>query len=99
MLLYHIQNQKMIGCWVVVKFSSSWHPGEIVTIQEEETKTKCMKRVGIEKQFVWPEIEDISWFETDSLLCLIEPPIPIGSRTFGVSLSDLNNIKEHLKRK
>ena len=89
----------MIGCWVVVKFSSSRYPGEVVTIEEEEIKMKCMKRVGFENQFVWPEIDDISWFETDSLLCLIEPPIPISSRTFGVSLSDLNNIKEHLKRK
>ena len=58
-----------------------------------------MKRVGIENQFVWPEIEDISWFETGSVVCLIEPSIPVSSRTFGVSQSDLNNIKEHLKRK
>ena len=89
----------MISCWVVVKFSSSLYPGEIVTIEEEEIKVKCMKRVGTENQFVWPEIEDISWFETDSVVCLIEPPIPISSRTFGVSQSDLNNIKEHLKGK
>ena len=83
----------MISCWVVVKFSSSWCPGEIVTIEEEEIEVKCMKRVGIENQFVWPEIEDISWFETESLACLIESPIPISSRTFGASQSDLNNIK------
>ena len=89
----------MISCWVVVKFSSSLYPGEIVTIEEEEIEVKCMKRVGIENQFVWPEIEDISWFETDSVVCLIEPPIPISSRTFVVSQSDLNNIKEHLKGK
>ena len=89
----------MISCWVVVKFSSSLYPGEIVTIEEEEIKVKCMKRVGTENQFVWPEIEDISWFETDSVVCLIEPPIPSSSRTFGVSQSDLNNIKEHLKGK
>ena len=89
----------MISCWVVVKFSSSLYPGEIVTIEEEEIEVKCMKRVGIENQFVWPEIEAISWFETDSVVCLIEPPIPISSRTFGVSQSDLNNIKEHLKGK
>ena len=89
----------MISCWVVVKFSSSLYPGEIVTIEEEEIEVKCMKRVGIENQFVWPEIEDISWFETDSVVCLIEPPIPISSRAFGVSQSDLNNIKEHLKGK
>ena len=89
----------MISCWVVVKFSSSLYPGEIVTIEEEEIKVKCMKRVGIENQFVWPEIEDISWFETDSVVCLIETPIPISSRPFGVSQSDLNNIKEHLKGK
>ena len=89
----------MISCWVVVKFSSSLYPGEIVTIEEEEIEVKCMKRVGIENQFVWPEIEDISWFETDSVVCLIEPPIPISSRAFGVSQNDLNNIKEHLKGK
>ena len=89
----------MISCWVVVKFSSSLYPGEIVTIEEEEIKVKCMKRVGTENQFVWPEIEDISWFETDSVVCLIEPPIPISSRAFGVSQNDLNNIKEHLKGK
>ena len=47
----------MIGCWVVVKFSSSRYPGEVVTIEEEEIKMKCMKRVGFENQFVWPEIE------------------------------------------
>ena len=58
-----------------------------------------MEHVGIENQFVWPEIEDISWFGTDSVVCLIEPPIPISIRTFGVSQSDLNNNKEHLKRK
>ena len=50
----------MIGCWVVVKFSSSWYPSEIVTIEEEEIEVKCMKHVGIENQFVWSEIEDIS---------------------------------------
>ena len=50
----------MIGCWVVVKFSSSWYPNEIVTIEEEEIEVKCMKHVGIENQFVWSEIEDIS---------------------------------------
>ena len=58
-----------------------------------------MERVGIENQFVWPETEDISWFGTDSVVCLIEPAIPISIRTFGVSQCDLNNIKEHLKRK
>ena len=72
----------MIGCWVVVKFSSSWYPDEIVTIEEEEIEVKCMTRVGVENQFVWPEIEDISRFETDNVVCLIEPPIPISSRTF-----------------
>ena len=45
--------------------------------------------IGIESQFAWPEIEDISWFETDSVVCLIEPPIPISSRTFGISQNDL----------
>ena len=89
----------MIGCWVIVKFSSSWYPGEIVTIEEEEIEVTCMKCVGIENQFVWPEVEDISWFEVDSVACLIEPPISISSRTFAVSQGDLNNIKEHLKRK
>ena len=63
----------MISCWVVVKFSSSWYPGETVTIEEEEIEVKCMKRVGIENQFVWPEIEDISWFETESVVCLMNP--------------------------
>ena len=46
----------MIGCWVVVKMSSGWYPGKIVTIEEEEIEVKCMKPVGIENQFVWPEI-------------------------------------------
>ena len=36
-----------------------------------------MKHVGIENQFVWPEIEDTSWFEMDSVVCLIESPITI----------------------
>ena len=89
----------MIRCWVGVKFFSSWHPSEIVTTEEEEIKVKCMKRVAIENQFAWPEIEGIGWFEMDSVVSLIEPPIPISSRTFGVSQGDLNNIKEHLKRK
>ena len=89
----------MIGCCVVVKFSSNWYPGEIVTIEEEEMKVKCIKHVGIENLFVWPEKEDISWFERDSVVFLIEPPIPISSRIFGVNQSELNNIKEHLKRK
>ena len=89
----------MIGCWVGVKFFSSWYPSEIVTTEEEEIKVKCMKCVAIENQFAWPEIESISWFEMDSVVSLIEPPIPISSGTFGVSQGDLNNIKEHLKRK
>ena len=72
----------IIGCWVVVKFSSSWYPDEIVTIEEEEIEVKCMKRVGVENKFVWSELEDISWFETDNVVSLIEPPIPISSRTF-----------------
>ena len=87
----------MIGCWVFVKFSSNWYPEEIVTIEEEEIELKCMKRVVIENQFVWLEAEDISWFEMDSVACLIEPPISISNRTFGVSL--INKIQEHLKRK
>ena len=60
----------MIGCWVVVKFSSSWYPGEIVTTAEEEIEVKYMERVGTENQFVWPTIEDISWFEMESVVCL-----------------------------
>ena len=61
----------MIGCWVFVKFSLSWYPGEIATIEEEEIEVKCMKRAVIENQSVWLEIEDISWFEMDSVVCLI----------------------------
>ena len=68
---------------MVVKFSSSWYPGEIVTIEEKQIEVKCVKRVDIENQFIWLQIEDISWFETNSVVCLIEPPIPISSKTFG----------------
>ena len=89
----------MISCGAVLKFSSSWYPGEIVTIEEKEVEVKCMKCGSVKNQFVWSEIKDINWFEMDSVVCLIEPSIRISSRTFGVSQNDLNNIKEHLKIK
>ena len=47
----------MSSCWVVVKFSSNWYPGETVTIEEEEIEVKWIKRAGIENQFLWAEIE------------------------------------------
>ena len=75
----------MISCCAVVKFFSRWYPGEIVKIEEKEVEVKCMKRGSIKNQFVWSEIKDINWFEMDSVVCLIEPSVPISSRTFGVS--------------
>jgi len=69
---------------VAVKFRNSWYPGEIVNLsQSDDIEVKCMKIIG-DNKFVWPERADISWYDVDDVACLIEAPIPVSQRAFGL---------------
>ena len=51
-----------------------------------------MRIVG-ENKFVWPEKDDISWYENDDVVCTVEPPAPVSQRAFGLSKKDVEKIK------
>ena len=55
-----------IGKWVAVKFNKQWYPGEVVDTSDNEIEIRCMGIIG-ENRFVWPETDDVCWYENSVL--------------------------------
>jgi len=77
--------------WVIVKFHKQWYLGEVLDIADNEMEVKCMKITG-ENKFVWPEEDDICWYELPGVLCIVNPPTPVSQRAFGLLSADLEKI-------
>ena len=95
--LLHSGPTSEIGKWVAVKFDNHWYPGEVSKLEDDEVKTKCMKRIGIEEnRFIWPDKDDISWFSIDNVVFCVAPPSPVNCRAFGLTQCDIEKVKNNL---
>ena len=81
-----------IGKWVAVKFNKGWYPGEVVDTPDNEIEIGCMGIIG-ENKFVWPEKDDVCWYENSDIICSIEPQIPVSKTAFGLCREDLEKVK------
>ena len=81
-----------IGKWVAVKFNKQWYPGEVVDTSDNEIEIRCMGIIG-ENKFVWPETDDVCWYENSDIIFSIEPPHPVCQRGFGLCGEDLEKVK------
>ena len=78
--------------WVVCQYDRKWYPGIIQSIEHDIVTVKCMEFATFGKNsFRWPQVDDISLYSPEDILCKINPPTPVSSRFFGLRDNDFKN--------
>ena len=79
-----IPSVEMIGQWVVVKYDGFAYPGIVQDIDHDSIEVKAMSRIG-KNRFFWPLLNDIIWYDLDSVLQVIPGIEPVTKRHMQVS--------------
>ena len=68
-----------VNDWVAADYEGNWYVGQVVQIDEDdgELEVSFMTR-GKGNSFKWPAQKDVLWLERHSILCVIEPLVPLG---------------------
>lgn len=87
-----------VNDWVAADYEGNWYIGQVLQIDEDdgELEVSFMTR-GKGNSFKWPAQKDVLWLESGhSILCVIEPPVPIGKtgRTFRVTDATVQLIEQ-----
>lgn len=74
-------NSTYVGQYCVVIYDEKPYPGEIISVDDDDVKVKCMHSLGRNK-FFWPTIRlDINEYCQDDILCIIEEPLRANKRS------------------
>ena len=79
-----------MGCSKIQQTVVSWRSGGTF---DNEIEIRCMGIIG-ENKFVWPETDDVCWYENSDIIFSIEPTNPVCQRGFGLCGEDLEKVKE-----
>lgn len=72
--------------YVAAMFNDSWYVGKVLAYESDDEdlpyKISCMEhcKSKVGHTFKWPVKEDIIWRQRVDILCIIDEPIPGGTR-------------------
>lgn len=74
-----LKTKYKIGDYVVVKYDSSFFPGEILEVAERDAKVKVMTSSG-PHFWKWPDREDVLMYSWSNVIKKINPPVVVSNR-------------------
>ena len=93
-----------VNDWVAADYDDNWYIGQVQQIDEEhgEIEVSFMtkgKGKAATNSFKWPAQKDVLWVTKQSILCVIEPPLPAckTGRTFKVTEATMELINQRHK--
>ncbi|KAL2095541.1 hypothetical protein ACEWY4_007689 [Coilia grayii] len=87
------------GQWCVVRYDDEPYPGIILEVEEGSVRIKCMHRSSRYdlNKFHWPSpIEDINWYGSDPVMCLMPEPLSASRRIVQLDENILSYIRDQL---
>lgn len=74
-----LQNNLEVESYVIVKYEGKYFPGQVKNIDISNAEVTTMV-LSSATTFKWPEKEATIWYDRDSIVEIIEAPIPINTR-------------------
>jgi len=62
-----------------VQYDGSLYPGEVKSVISDEYEVSVMMKSG--KYYRWPDKPDQLYYKKEDVVCIIQPPEPVGSKT------------------
>ena len=73
----HVVIQSDVGHWVIVQYDGKRFPGEVTRVVGEDTQVSVMKQAR-SGNWKWPLDRDVLDYKPKDVVCVIEPPVPVG---------------------
>ena len=81
-----------IGKLVAVTFNKQCYPRAVVDTSDNKIEIRCTG-ILVKNKFMWPEKDNICWYNNGDIICIIESPTPVSQRAFRLCREDFEKVK------